>query len=43
MMLMGHIAIWAAAAGRTFGLDGVLRAGWIHNDTSPFVLLRRAS
>ena len=43
MMLMGHVAIWATAAGRTFGLDGVLRAGWIHADGRPFDLLRRAS
>ena len=43
MMFAGHAIIWATAAGRTFGLDGVLRAGWIHTDGKAFDLLRRAS
>jgi thiosulfate dehydrogenase [quinone] large subunit len=43
MMFAGHVMIWATAAGRTFGLDGILRAGWIHADGKLFDLLRRAS
>jgi len=43
MMFAGHAMIWATAAGRAFGLDGVLRAGWIHADGRAFDLLRRAS
>lgn len=43
MMFAGHAILWATAAGRTFGLDGVLRAGWIHADGRLFDLLRRAS
>ena len=29
MMAMGHLAIFATAAGRTFGLDGLFRAVWM--------------
>lgn len=43
MMFAGHVMIWATAAGRTFGLDGLLRAGWIHADGRLFDFLRRAS
>ena len=43
MMFAGHAVIWATAAGRAFGLDGVLRAGWIHADGRAFDLLRRVS
>ena len=43
MMFAGHAMIWATAAGRAFGLDGVLREGWIRAGGQPFDLLRRAS
>ncbi|CAN5733614.1 hypothetical protein BH18ACT17_BH18ACT17_15070 [soil metagenome] len=43
MMFAGHMMIWATAAGRTFGLDGILRAGWIHADGRIFDVLRRVS
>lgn len=43
MMFAGHMMIRATAAGRAFGLDGVLRAGWIHTDGKLFDLLRRSS
>jgi thiosulfate dehydrogenase [quinone] large subunit len=43
MMFAGHVAIWATAAGRAFGLDGVLRASWVRSDLRPVRLLARAS
>lgn len=43
MLFAGHVAIWATAAGRTFGLDGILRSGWIRSDNRAIRLLGRAS
>ena len=43
MMFAGHVAILATAAGRSFGLDGLLRAGWLHTDHAVTRLLARAS
>ena len=43
LMFAAHAALWASAAGRCFGLDGLLRAGWIHSDIAPIRLLGRAS
>lgn len=28
LMILAHIAVFASAAGRSFGIDGVLRPGW---------------
>ena len=43
MMFAGHVAIFATAAGRSFGLDGLLRAGWSRSDHRLSRLLVRAS
>lgn len=43
MMFAGHVAIWATAAGRSFGLDGILRAGWLRSDRKAISLLGRLS
>lgn len=43
MFIVGHLAIWATAAGRSFGLDGLLRAGWVRSDVKALQLLGRLS
>ena len=43
MMFAGHVMILATAAGRTFGLDGLLRPGWLRTDHPVTRLLARAS
>lgn len=43
MMFAGHAALWATAAGRTAGLDGILRAGWLRSDIRAVRLLGRVS
>lgn len=37
LMFAGHLALVASAAGRTFGLDGVLRPGWVTSRARFFV------
>ncbi|HEV2088451.1 MAG TPA: TQO small subunit DoxD [Cryptosporangiaceae bacterium] len=43
LMVLAHLAIFATAAGRYYGLDGVLRERWGHTDGRLARLLRRAS
>lgn len=43
MMIAGQVAIWATAAGRAYGLDGVLRPGWLASDRRSLQLLGRVS
>jgi thiosulfate dehydrogenase [quinone] large subunit len=43
MMLSGHALLWATAAGRTLGLDGILRAGWLGSEGRVWQLLGRVS
>lgn len=43
LMIGAHIAIFATAAGRTFGLDGVLRPGWARSNSRVARLLLIAS
>ena len=33
LMILAHLAIFATAAGRAYGLDAVLRPGWLASDT----------
>jgi thiosulfate dehydrogenase [quinone] large subunit len=35
LMIAGHLAVWATAAGRWYGLDGVLRPSWA-SSAGPF-------
>jgi thiosulfate dehydrogenase [quinone] large subunit len=43
LMLLAHLALFATAAGRYFGLDGVLRPGWLRSSSWLARLLVRAS
>lgn len=43
LMFLAHLAIFATAAGRTAGLDGVLRPVWARSRSRAARLLRRAS
>ncbi|MGH9166157.1 MAG: TQO small subunit DoxD [Acidimicrobiales bacterium] len=43
LMVLAHLAIFAAAAGRTIGLDGVLRPTWAARSSRWSRLLLRAS
>lgn len=43
MMIAAHIAIWATAAGRAYGLDAVLRPGWLDSDQRWIKMLGRMS
>jgi thiosulfate dehydrogenase [quinone] large subunit len=43
LMFTLHAAVWASAAGRSFGLDGILRGGWLSSDRTSLQLLGRAS
>lgn len=43
LMLLAHVALFATAAGRFVGLDGVLRPGWQRAGTRWSRLLVRAS
>lgn len=43
LMLLAHVALFATAAGRYAGLDGVLRAGWQTSQSKVARLLVRAS
>lgn len=41
LMILAHVALFATAAGRSFGLDGVLRPGWQRSEGRlPRLLLR---
>jgi thiosulfate dehydrogenase [quinone] large subunit len=42
-MLMMHLALFATAAGRFFGLDGLLRPQWLASPGRVARLLVRAS
>lgn len=43
LMVLAHVALFATAAGRSFGLDGLLRPAW-HGSSSPTArLLERLS
>jgi thiosulfate dehydrogenase (quinone) large subunit len=43
LMIASHLAIFAAAAGRYWGLDGVLRPSWERSNSQVARLLLRAS
>jgi thiosulfate dehydrogenase [quinone] large subunit len=43
LMLIAHVALLATAAGRAYGLDGLLRPRWRRSDTRLAALLLRAS
>ncbi len=43
LMLLAHVALFATAAGRYAGLDGVLRTGWQSSQSKVARLLVRAS
>ncbi len=43
MMIAGMVAIWATAAGRAYGLDAVLRPGWLSSDSPWLRFLGRLS
>jgi thiosulfate dehydrogenase [quinone] large subunit len=43
LMLLAHLALFATAAGRYGGVDGVLRPGWRRSESRPARLLVRAS
>jgi len=32
LMILAHVALFATAAGRSYGLDGVLRPSWRRSD-----------
>jgi thiosulfate dehydrogenase [quinone] large subunit len=42
-MILAHLAVFAMAAGRSGGLDGVLRPIWARKDTALARLFLRAS
>ncbi|MBA2274660.1 MAG: TQO small subunit DoxD [Actinobacteria bacterium] len=43
LMIAGHLAVFGAAAGRFWGLDGVLRPQWMRSNSVVARLLSRAS
>lgn len=43
LMMLAHVALFATAAGRHVGLDGVLRPGWSASASRPARVLMRAS
>lgn len=43
LMILAHLAVFAMAAGRSGGLDGVLRPIWARKDTAVARILLRAS
>jgi thiosulfate dehydrogenase [quinone] large subunit len=43
LMIAGHVAILSAAAGRTFGLDALLRPSWGRSSSRGARWLRLAS
>jgi thiosulfate dehydrogenase [quinone] large subunit len=43
LMILAHLAIFATAAGRTFGVDGVLRPSWAASKGRAGGLLTRLS
>ncbi|MBA2428308.1 MAG: TQO small subunit DoxD, partial [Thermoleophilaceae bacterium] len=43
LMILAHLAVFAMAAGRSGGLDGVLRPIWARKDTALARLFLRAS
>jgi len=43
LMLLAHVALFATAAGRYYGLDGVLRPRWVAAPAGPWRLLARLS
>jgi len=43
MLITGHVVLFATAAGRTFGLDGVLRPAWRSRTGTVWTWLGRAS
>jgi thiosulfate dehydrogenase [quinone] large subunit len=43
LMVLSHVALFATAAGRSFGVDGVLRPGWISSGGPIGRLLGRVS
>ncbi|CAA9326333.1 MAG: hypothetical protein AVDCRST_MAG34-4 [uncultured Nocardioidaceae bacterium] len=43
LMILAHVALFATAAGRHFGLDGVLRPGWRASSGRAARLLARSS
>jgi thiosulfate dehydrogenase [quinone] large subunit len=43
LMLIAHVALLATAAGRSYGLDGLLRRRWRRSDSRLAALLLRAS
>lgn len=43
LMILAHVAIFVTAAGRSFGVDGVLRPAWAASDSRVGTLLARLS
>lgn len=43
LMIAAHLAVWATAAGRWYGLDGLLRPAWLTSGGRAGRLLARAS
>jgi thiosulfate dehydrogenase (quinone) large subunit len=43
MLISGQLVLWATAAGRAYGLDGVLRDGWLASSNRFWQLLGRMS
>ncbi|MET3811857.1 TQO small subunit DoxD [Arthrobacter sp. UYEF3] len=43
LMILAHVGIFATAAGRSFGIDGVLRPGWMQSTGRLGALLVRLS
>lgn len=43
LMILAHVALFATAAGRSFGVDGVLRPHWLESDGRLARLLARLS
>jgi thiosulfate dehydrogenase [quinone] large subunit len=43
MLISGQLLLWATAAGRAYGLDGVLRPGWASSSKRVWNLLGMAS
>ena len=43
LMILAHVALFATAAGRSFGVDEVLRPTWLQSDSRVAKLLERLS
>lgn len=43
LMILAHLALFATAAGRFYGLDGILRPSWLQSSSAPARVLVRFS